>query len=120
MVLAAATFIALRRERWGWAAAFGFAAALTRPTGVFLALAAAIEGGRGIRQRRVGELGPRALAVAGPIAGLATFLWWVGHVFDDWKLPLHVQDSLCGGNENPIIRIGEAASENLKALSEVP
>src|SRR5947208_1552984 len=37
--------------------------------------------------------------------------WWVGHVFDDWKLPLHVQDSLRGGNENPIIRIGEAASD---------
>ena len=57
------------------------------------------------------ELGSRALAVVGPIAGLATFLWWVGHVFDDWKLPLHVQDTLRGGNENPIIRIGEAASD---------
>ena len=111
VLLAAATFVALRKQRWAWAAAFGFAAALTRPTGVFLALAAAVEAGRDIRQRRVGELGPRALAVAAPVAGLATFLWWVGHVFGDWKLPLHVQDTLRGGNENPIIRVGEAASD---------
>ena len=113
VVLAAATFVALRRERWAAAAAFGFAAALTRPTGVFLALAAAVEAGRGIRQRRVGELGSRALAVVGPIAGVGVFLWWVGDVVGDWKLPLHVQDMLRGGNENPIIRVGEAASDLL-------
>ena len=113
IVLAGATFLALRRERWVWAGVFGFAAALTRPTGVFLALAAVIEGGRGIRQKRVAELGPRAVAVAGPVAGLLAFLWWVGDVFGDWKLPLHVQDSLRGGNENPIIRVGEAASDLL-------
>lgn len=111
VVFAAATFVALRRERWTWAAVFGFAAALTRPTGVFLALAAAVEAGRGIRDRKVGELVPRALAVAGPVAGLGAFLWWVGRVFGDWKLPLHVQDTLRGGNENPIIRVGEAASD---------
>ena len=111
VVLAALTFLALRRQQWGWAAAFGFAAALTRPTGVFLALAAAVEAGRGIRNRRVAEVAPRAVAVAGPIAGLVTFLRWVGHVFDDWTLPLHVQDTLRGGNENPIIRVGEAASD---------
>ena len=113
IVLAGATFLALRRERWVWAGVFGFAAALTRPTGVFLALAALIEAGRGIRQRRVGELGPRAVSVAGPIAGIGVFQWWVGDVFGDWKLPLHVQDTLRGGNENPIIRVGEAASDLL-------
>lgn len=113
VVLAGATFLALRRERWVWAGVFGFAAALTRPTGVFLALAALIEAGRGIRQKRVAELGPRAVAVAGPVAGLLAFLWWVGDVFGDWKLPLHVQDTLRGGNENPIIRVGEAASDLL-------
>ncbi len=37
IALAAATILLLRREQWGWAAAAGFAAALTRPTGVFLA-----------------------------------------------------------------------------------
>ncbi|HEV3226984.1 MAG TPA: mannosyltransferase family protein [Acidimicrobiales bacterium] len=113
IVLAAATFVALRRERWGWAAAFGFAAALTRPTGVFLALAAGVEAARNIRQRRVGELGQRVLAVVAPIVGAATYVWWVGHVFGDWKLPIRVQDSLRGGNANPITRMGEAASDLL-------
>ena len=111
VALAAVTFLALRREQWTWAAVAGFLAALTRPTGVFLALAAAVEGFRGVRQRKVGELGPRALAVAGPIAGAVSFLWWVGRVFGDWQLPIRVQDSLRGGNENPIIRIGEAAAD---------
>jgi hypothetical protein len=111
IAIAAATFLALRRERWGWAAVAGFAAALTRPTGVFLALAAVVEGGRGVRQRRVGELGSRAVAVAAPVAGAATYLWWVGHVFGDWKMPIRLQDGLRGGTENPIIRAGEAASD---------
>ena len=111
IALAAATFLALRRQRWGWAAVAGFAAALTRPTGVFLALAALIEAGRDIRQRRVGEIGQRALAVAAPVAGAATYLWWVGHVFGDWKIPIDRQNELRGGTSNPIIRVGEAASD---------
>jgi hypothetical protein len=111
LVLAIATFLALRRERWGWAAAFGFLAALTRPTGVFLALAAAVEAGRGIRGRRVRELGPRSLAVVAPVAGTVAYLWWVGHVFGDWHIPIDIQNDLRGGTDNPIVRLGEALSD---------
>jgi hypothetical protein len=111
VALAVATFFALRRQRWGWAAALGFAAALTRPTGVLLALAALIEAGRGVRQRRAVELGPRALAVAAPVAGAACYLWWVGHVFGDWKIPIRLQDGLRGGTANPVIRVLEALSD---------
>ena len=113
IALAAATMLALRRQRWGWAAALGFAAGLTRPTGVFLALAAFVEAGRGERQRRVREVGPRAVAVAAPLAGAACYLWWVGHVFGDWKIPIDRQNELRGGISNPIIRLGEAASDLL-------
>ncbi|MEY2453804.1 MAG: hypothetical protein QOD92_3378 [Acidimicrobiaceae bacterium] len=113
IVLAAATLVALRRQRWWWAAAAGFAAALTRPTGVFLALAALVEAGRDLRQRRVGDLGPRAVALAAPLAGVACYLWWVGHVFGDWMIPIDRQDELRGGLSNPIIRLGEAASDLL-------
>jgi hypothetical protein len=113
IALAAATVLTLRRQRWGWAAALGFAAALTRPTGVFLALAAFVEAGRDVRQRRVGEIGRRALALAAPVAGAACYLWWVGHVFGDWKIPIDRQNQLRGGASNPIIRVGEAASDLL-------
>lgn len=111
IALAAATFLALRRQRWGWAAVLGFAAALTRPTGVFLALAALIEVGRGERQRTVREVGPRALALAAPFAGVACYLWWVRDLFGDWKIPIDRQNDLRGGISNPIIRLSEAAAD---------
>lgn len=111
IALAAGAFWALRRERWALAGALGFAAGLTRPTGVFLALAAAVEIGRGIKKRTVGSLGQQAIAVAGPVAGAAVYLWWVDHVFGDWHIPLDLQDGLRGGTANPIIRLGEAASD---------
>lgn len=111
IALAAATMLLLRRQQWGWAAVAAFAAGLTRPTAVFLALAALVEAGRGVRQRKVGELGPCAVAVAAPIAGAATYLWWVGHTVGDWKIPIDLQNGLRGGTSNPIIRVGEAASD---------
>jgi hypothetical protein len=111
IVLAVATLFCLRRQRWWWAAVFGFAAALTRPTGVFLALAAIVEGGRDLRARRIGDIAPRAAAVAAPVAGAACFLWWVGHVFGDWMIPIDIQSTLRGGTSNPIVRIVESASD---------
>jgi hypothetical protein len=108
LVLAVAAFLALRRERWWWAAAWGFLAGLCRPTGALLGLAALIEAGRDIRRRRVGELGPRLAAVIGPVLGSLSYLWWAGQEFGDWQLPLRVQDGLRHGVANPIVRIGEA------------
>ena len=72
-----------------------------------------VEAGRDVRQRRAGEIAPRALALAAPVAGAACYLWWVGHVFGDWKIPIDRQNDLRGGVSNPIIRIGEAASDLL-------
>jgi len=113
VALAAATLLALRGQRWGWAAALAFAAALTRPVGAFLALAVVVEAGRGVRQRRVREIAPRALALAAPFAGAACYLWWVGHVYGDWTIPIDKQDELRGGISNPFVRLAEAASDLL-------
>ncbi len=38
-------------------------------------------------------------------------MWWVGREFGNWKLPLQLQNDLRGKLSNPIIRIGEAASD---------
>jgi hypothetical protein len=111
IALAATAFLGLRRERWWIAALAGYLAALTRPTGVFLALAAAVEAARGLRDRRVDQLPGRVAAVLAPLAGVATYMWWVGREFGDWKLPLQLQNDLRGKLSNPIIRIGEAASD---------
>src|SRR5581483_8403586 len=102
VALAAATFLALRRERWWAAAALGFLTALTRPTGVFLALAAGFEAARGIRSRKVAELPPRLVATVAPVVGTATYLWWVGREFGDWRLPMRIQDDFRGRVVNPI------------------
>ena len=114
LVLAVATFLALRGERWWRAAVWGFLAGLCRPTGALLALAAVIEAGRDIRRRRVGELGPRLAAVAGPVLGSLSYLWWAERAYGDWKLPLRVQDALRRGVANPIVRIGEALGDAVR------
>ncbi len=111
IALAAAMFLGLRRERWWIAALAGYLAGLTRPTGVFLSLAAVVEAARGVRGRRVDELPGRIAAVLAPLAGVGTYMWWVGREFGNWKLPLQLQNDLRGKLSNPIIRIGEAASD---------
>src|SRR5206468_2888017 len=72
--LAVACFLALRSQHWGWAAAAGLLAALTRPVGVLLMIPALVEAGRGVVFDRptssaarprpaIGELVSRASAV---------------------------------------------------------
>ena len=79
--------------RWGWVAALGFAAGLTRPLGVVLALPAAVEAVRGWRGPGAGWR-RRAGAVAGvlaPVAGAGAFLVWTAATFGDGLLPVRVQ-----------------------------
>lgn len=111
VLLAAVALLALRRRRWWLAAAVGFAAGLTRPTGALLAVAAAIDATRGLRGSggvRGRELAARSAAVAGPVLGTMSYLWWVGSQFGDWALPLRIQDSLRGGTVNPLVRVAQA------------
>lgn len=89
VALAAGTFLALRRRRFGAAAVTGYLAGLTRPVGAVLALPAAIEAGRAAS----GSWLRRGAAVLAPVAGLATYLAWVGARFDDAWLPLRAHEA---------------------------
>jgi len=96
-------FLCIRGGRWWTAALLGVLAGLSRPVGMTLALPALIEAmrtGRAVPWRA--WLG-RLVAVAGPVAGGAAYLAWVGHEYGDWKLPLRLQNSedLRGGWANP-------------------
>jgi len=113
LCLAVAAFLALRRQRWEWAAAAGFLAGLARPVGVLLAIPAAIEAARGLRAAGVGERLRRALPVVAPVAGVGAFLAWVWIRFDDPLLPLRVQNRayLRGGWSNPLAIVAETVGD---------
>ncbi len=97
LVCAIGMFLALRRRSWWWAAAAGYLAGLTRPFGVMLALPAAIEGLHGWTRATPRDRVARAVAVAAPVAGLATFLTWIGNLE-----PLHQQGQLRGEWLDPL------------------
>jgi hypothetical protein len=107
MMLAAAAgaLLSMRRRRWLAAGALGAVAALARPLGAFLALAAALEAARGIATATRGERLERLAAVIGPLVGLGAYLAWVGVRFDDWLLPLTVQEDFRGEARDPLRRI---------------
>ena len=114
VLLSAASLLAVRRRGWWWAAAFGFGAGLTRPTGALLALAALLAATQGLRNRDARELPARLAAVAGPVLGGLAFLWWAGREIGDSRLPIRVQDQLRGGTVNPVVRVAEAAVDLAK------
>ncbi|MGE0796187.1 MAG: mannosyltransferase family protein [Acidimicrobiia bacterium] len=97
-------FLGLRRRRWWLAALLGVAAGLCRPMGLVLALPAAIEAGRGLRQAGWSERVARAAAVLGPVAGTGAYLAWVEWRHGDGMLPFRLQNTadLRGGWANPL------------------
>jgi len=96
LCLAIGCFLALRRGQglrpnFALAGVLGFAAALTRPIGLVLALAVVCELVRGWvrlsrRQRLVG-----LAAVAAPFVSVLAFLLWADHEVGDLWAPLRVQ-----------------------------
>jgi hypothetical protein len=108
-------FLALRpgggagsvRPNFWLAALLGFGAALTRPVGVLVAAAVAVELVRwwtriDMAQRRAG-----LVAVLAPFVGLAAFLAWSAHVAGSWLTPLRVQleSSHHGGWSDPFVTL---------------
>lgn len=97
-------FLALRRRQWWVAAALGVLAGLCRPVGLVLALPAAIEAARDLRETTWPERFARASAVVAPLLGTASYLAWVQWQRGDWLLPFRLQNTaeLRGGMANPI------------------
>ncbi len=109
LALSVACFLCLRpapgaRPSWWWAAAFGYAAGLTRPLGVLLGAAVLAEGVRRWRGARAAERVGILAALAAPAAGIVTFLGWSGAVYGDFWLPIRVQTSAGhhGGLTDPL------------------
>lgn len=118
LVASIGCFVALRGQRWWWAAALGAAAALCRPLGVLLVVPAAIEVAGGLRPagrawwdgvKRAGVAG--VAAVVGPVVGLGAYVAYVGLRFDDPGLPFTVQGGFRGDATDPVSRIFEAVGE---------
>ncbi len=112
LLAAVGAMLAMRRGAWWWAAGLGAAAALCRPVGVLLALAAAVEvlgvgRGRSSRRRRPGA----AAAVLGPVAGAAVYLAWVEWRVGGWWDPISLQSDLRGGFVDPFSRLVRAVSD---------
>jgi len=99
------------RAAWWWAAAFGYAAGLTRPLGVLLVVPVAIEGWRRWRTARGTERVGAVVATAAPALGMATFLGWSAGVNGDFWLPLRVQTSAGhhGGLTDPLATLAHDA-----------
>jgi len=88
--LAVGMFLCLRRHRLLGAAACGLLSGLVRPTGVLLAVPAAIELVRD-RPRGIRDLAARGLAVVSPLLGTGCYLAWCGVRYGHPMLPYTVQ-----------------------------
>jgi hypothetical protein len=106
LALAAAQLLALRYRRWWLGAGLGALAALLRPTGLLLAIPAAIEA---VRRRVVTPAS--VAAVVAPVVAMAGFLAWVGDRYGDWFEPIRVQSDLRGGAAFPPLRLVEGLGE---------
>ena len=102
--------LALRTQRWWWAAAAGLAAGLSRPLGVVFALPALIEVLRDRKGTTPREVAARLAAVAAPFLGAGLYLAWVGWRLGDALLPVQVQQEAGrrGGFVDPVSRLIDA------------
>jgi hypothetical protein len=115
LLLAVATFVTLRRRQFVAAAGLGALAALTRPTGLIIAIPAAIEAGRGLRGADWRGWLTRALAVVGPFVGTAGYLLWVRGETGDFFDPYSIQAdrNFRGATVDPVTGVREALTQFL-------
>jgi hypothetical protein len=105
LVGAVGAFLAARRGRWGWVVAAGLLAGLTRPLGLALAVALAVEAARSWGEASDGQRGWRVAGAASPVVGTALYLAWVDRAWGRWTLPFTVQDDLRAMDVDPLRRL---------------
>jgi hypothetical protein len=105
LVGAVSMFLALRTERWWWAAFAGAAAALTRPTGLLLVLPAVVEVARHAPRASWRPWVGRAAAVLGPVAGTGLYAWWAHRATGDALEPFRLQEHFRGEVVDPVTRL---------------
>ncbi|MEX1006529.1 MAG: mannosyltransferase family protein [Acidimicrobiia bacterium] len=113
LLLAVATFLMLRTDRFAAAGLFGALAALTRPLGVLIAISAAFEASRGFRNADVRGRAERVVAVAGPPIGTLAYLLWTLDRTGDFLEPYRIQALAVhrGKTVDPVTGIANALSE---------
>lgn len=111
VALAGATLLALLHKRWWLAGGLGGLAALCRPTGALLALAAGVEGLRGWRAASRQERVARVVAVGGPMIATAAWYAWIGARYGNALLGHDVQDGLRGEFVDPVSRLVESIGD---------
>ena len=104
LVAAVGAFLNVRKGRWWCAAACGLLAGATRPVGIAVVAAMAVEACRDWRSVRAPQWVARAAAVVAPIVGAVGFLVWVRSSYGDALLPFRVQSSL-RGESDPFTRL---------------
>jgi hypothetical protein len=111
--LALAAMLALRQQRYTPAAVLLFFAGLTRPLGALMVFAVLIELWR-VRGELDVKRWPAAMCalVAGPVGSGVYALWASAH-FEDWLIPLTIQNELRGDPSSPPQRFVEGMGELL-------
>jgi hypothetical protein len=105
VLLAVATFLALRRRSFWWAALWALLAALTRPVGLLLVVPVVVEGVRGWRDASTPSKLGRVVATIAPVAGTTSFLTWVAIEYEDFFAPirLHREGLDSSVSWNPVV-----------------
>ncbi len=111
LVATIGAFLAARTGRWGWAAAAGFAAGLSRPLGAVLALALLVEAVRGWRHAGRRDRLLRLVATAAPVGGLVAFLGFATTTGAGWLEPLRIQEPFRGELVDPLSRLVRAVAD---------
>jgi len=113
LVAAIGVLWAVRTGRWELAALAGVVGGATRPLGVLLAAAVAVEV---VRVWNAGTLGQRCrglVAVAAPVVGTGMWLAWVGWRVGDPLYPFTGQGEFRGEAVNPLIRLWQGLGDAL-------
>ena len=108
-------FLALRRQAWWLAGAFGLAAGLSRPIGLFLVLPALWEVTRDWRESPGRDRLARVAAVIGAPVGVLIYLVYTAVSGPGFTAPLTEQSPYRGAVTDPVSRLVDAMGDLVSA-----